>query len=112
MTKTDLTTLVEELRKTVEMQAETIKVLLALVAHMNQPQITLVPQPPVMIPLPAQPSYPYMPYIGDPPAWPGPGPGWVTTPNIGTAPMPNMGGFGGTHLLGSAECRMSNTQEG
>lgn len=108
MTKNELTSLVEELRKTVEMQAETIRALLAVVAHMQQPQITLAPIPahPTILPTPWP---PYTPYIGDPPFWPN-RPGWVSTPNIGTAPLPNT--LCGTSQLGRAECRINNTQEG
>ena len=72
-----MTNLAEELQKTIQMQAETIKALLTVVAHLQQSQPTVNP----FQPMPRT-------YIGDQPTWMGTG--WVA-PNIGTDPFPNLG---------------------
>ena len=94
--------LIEALQKTVAMQAETIKALLQMVAELKHPLITVGPVPtPNTTPL--LPWPPYTPYIGDPP-------GWLTSPNWGTA-QPNIGiggnGIGGTVPLATCSAQRS-----
>lgn len=82
--------------------AELEAMVLTLSAAINamRTPIYVAPAQPFVVPTPT-PAPPYMPYIGDPPAWPGSG--WTSIPNIG--------GIGGTWKSGSL-CGVQNTMEG
>lgn len=90
-----------------ELEAMVLTLSMAINAMRTPIYVAPVPAQPTVNPLPINP-FP-MPYIGDPPSWPGSG--WTSAPNIGIGPLPNTA-IGGTLQPGRAECRVYNTLEG
>jgi hypothetical protein len=108
MKNSEMKALIESLQKTIEVQAETMKALLLIVAQAQHPVITLAPIPELLQPIiNPQPWPPYMPFVGDPPSLPlG---GTICTTGMGGTICAT--GTGATGAPGGLGCTAHNVNE-